>query len=343
MQNESQISSEVEFDREGKHHGYLRLPHSVHRSAYGWIPIPVISIRNQDGPTVLMLGGNHGDEYEGQIALSQLAQNIEPAEINGQLIILPMANFPAAMAGHRTSPIDQGNLNRSFPGKPLGTPTEMIAHYIESVLLSRSDFLLDVHSGGSSMVYRPTLLMTKSTEETQQKRNLELLSSFGFSTAVLFEANAREKNHTGTYSSSAACRQNAIAITAEIGGAGTVDAVALRQLERGIYNYLAHIGALECKSDQNNGLEEKTRFLEIISENCYVYSRHRGLFEPAVEIGADVTSGQLAGWIHHPDTPMKASDAVYFDLDARVVCKRIPAITERGDCLFELAVPAALP
>lgn len=343
MQNESQISSEVDFDREGKHHGYLRLPHSVHRSAYGWIPIPVISIKNQDGPTVLMLGGNHGDEYEGQIALSQLARNIEPSEISGQLIILPMANFPAAMAGHRTSPIDQGNLNRSFPGNPLGTPTEMIAHYIESVLLSRSDFLLDVHSGGSSMVYRPTLLMTKSTEETRQKQNLELLSSFGFSTAVLFEANAGGKTHSGTYSSSAAYRQNSIAITVEIGGAGTVDTNALRQLARGINNYLTHVGVKKHEPDENNSVEKKTQFLEITSEDCYVYSRHRGLFEPAVEIGADVTSGQLAGWIHHPDTPMKASDALYFDLDARVVCKRIPTITERGDCLFELAVPAALP
>jgi predicted deacylase len=185
--------------------------------------------------------------------------------------------------------------------------------------------------------------MTKSTEETRQKRNLELLSCFGFSTAVLFESNTGGKKHSGTYSSSAAYRQNVIAITAEIGGAGTVDAFALRQLERGINNYLAHVGLLKHKPDGNICLEEKTQFLEIASENCYVYSRHRGLFEPAVEIGADVTSGQLAGLVHHPDTPMKTSDAVYFELDARVVCKRIPAITERGDCLYELAVPAALP
>ena len=61
----SRISSEIPFDQEGKHVGFLRLPHSIHRSAYGWIPIPVASIKNGKGPIVLLMAGNHGDEYEG--------------------------------------------------------------------------------------------------------------------------------------------------------------------------------------------------------------------------------------------------------------------------------------
>ena len=57
----SRISSEIDFDRDGKQIGFLRLPHSVHRSAYGWIPIPIACIRNGDGPRVLLMAGNHGD------------------------------------------------------------------------------------------------------------------------------------------------------------------------------------------------------------------------------------------------------------------------------------------
>lgn len=335
MKTESLITSEVDFDQDGKHHGYLRLPHSVHRSAYGWIPFPVISVKNGTGPVVLLMGGNHGDEFEGQIALCELAHAINPEDVNGQLIILPMANYPAAKAGLRTSPIDNGNLNRSFPGDPLGTPTEMIAHYIESELLARSDYLLDIHSGGSSLLYRPTVMMARSDDAAQQKRNLELLSSFGFPFAVLYE-----RTRSGSYSSSAAFRQNVVSITAEIGGAGTVDSDALRQLKMGIERYLEHLRIIVTNVAVPDTGALVTQFFKIPSEEYYVYSPYDGLFEPAVGIGDEVRKGQIAGRIHDPSSPMKAPHPIHFGQDATVICKRVPAVTERGDCLFESAIVA---
>ena len=64
----SPIAAEINYEADGKQTGYLRLLHSVHRSAYGWIPIPIVQIKNGDGPTLLLMAGNHGDEYEGQVA-----------------------------------------------------------------------------------------------------------------------------------------------------------------------------------------------------------------------------------------------------------------------------------
>lgn len=61
----SLITSEVPFDQPGKHTGFLRVPHSVTSSAYGWLPIPICVIQNGTGPTLLITAGNHGDEYEG--------------------------------------------------------------------------------------------------------------------------------------------------------------------------------------------------------------------------------------------------------------------------------------
>src|SRR3546814_12939789 len=77
--------------------------------------MPITVIRNGDGPTALFTGGNHGDEYEGPIAILDLARSLEPAEIGGRVILLPMMNFPAVRSGRRTSPSDSGNLNRMFP------------------------------------------------------------------------------------------------------------------------------------------------------------------------------------------------------------------------------------
>src|SRR5262245_63623226 len=93
--------------------------------------------------------GNHGDEWEGQIGLGNLIRALQPKDIKGRLVILPSANFPAAMEGRRTSPIDEGNLNRSFPGDAEGTITQQIAYFIEHSLLPGFDYSFDFHSGGS--------------------------------------------------------------------------------------------------------------------------------------------------------------------------------------------------
>jgi predicted deacylase len=159
MSTANPIKSDIDFDAPGKQVGYLRLPHSVNRSAYGWIPIPVASIRNGTGPTFLITAGSHGDEYEGQIIVARLIRELQPSMIQGQVILLPMTNFPAAEAGTRTSPLDDGNLNRLYPGNPAGTPTQVIAHYIESVLLARAEYMVDLHSGGTSLIYEGANMM----------------------------------------------------------------------------------------------------------------------------------------------------------------------------------------
>jgi hypothetical protein len=116
----------------------------VHRSAYGWLPIPAASIRNGEGSTVIVSAGTHGDEYEGQIIVSRLIREIEPGMITGQLILLPQANAPAAQAGMRTAPLDDGNLNRLYPGDAGGTPSQIIAQYIEHTLLARAQYMIDL-------------------------------------------------------------------------------------------------------------------------------------------------------------------------------------------------------
>src|SRR5260370_23298701 len=136
----TRISSTVDFEKAGRQTGFLRLPHSVHESAYGWIPIPVACLKNGKGPTVLLNSGNHGDEYEGQVTLMKLIRELRPEQVQGRVIFIPAANFPAAMARRRTPPIDRGNLNPSFPCDPNGPPTTMTSHYIVSVIIPLSQY-----------------------------------------------------------------------------------------------------------------------------------------------------------------------------------------------------------
>ena len=95
----SPIAPTVDFSAEGVQHGFLRLPYSRDDSAWGSVMIPLTVIKNGDGPTALLTGGNHGDEYEGPIALFDLARSLKAEDVTGRVIIVPAMNYPAFVAG----------------------------------------------------------------------------------------------------------------------------------------------------------------------------------------------------------------------------------------------------
>jgi predicted deacylase len=330
----SRIYSEVDFERDGKQVGFLRVPHSVHRSAYGWIPIPIACIRNGEGPRVVLMAGNHGDEYEGQIALGKLLRALDPKDVRGRIIFLTSANFPAAMNGTRTSPIDDGNLNRSFPGDPNGTITQQIAHYIETVLLAQSDYVFDFHSGGSSLMYVPSGLARRDADPKITARHIELLRTYGAPVSYVVDAPQGE-DRTST---AAAARQGIMSMGTEMAGGGTLTPVALRAAENGVRRLLKLVGAL---ADSAGPVEPAppTKLMEVRGPDYYVYAPDSGFFEPLVELGDEVKKGQKAGLIHFPDTPWREPGTALFLHDGTVICKRIPCLTQRGDCLFHLGTP----
>ncbi len=327
----SRIAPEVDFDREGKQQGFLRIPHSVHRSAYGWLPMPVVTVRNGEGPRVLLMSGNHGDEYEGQVTLSRLARTLSPDAVRGQIIILTMSNYPAAKAGRRTSPIDEGNLNRAFPGDPDGSVTEMIAHMIEEELMSQADLVVDLHSGGSSLLYLPSTQAMLDADGRLDPRERALIDAWGAPWNHVL-AGSTEDNH----SSGGAHRQGALFITGEFAGSGTVTPNALRICEQGLARALHAYGSL-AELPQGVGPPETPRYLEIKAGEHYVYTSEDGLYEPLVELGDMVRPGDPAGAIHFPETPWREPVVEHFESDGMVVCKRVPGRSERGDCLFHLA------
>lgn len=112
----SRVRCDIDFDRPGRQAGYVRAPLSRNNAGWGTVEIPVTVVRNGAGPTVLFTGGVHGDEYEGQIAVSRLALDLDPAAIQGRVILMPMVNVPAALADTRLSPVDGWDINRCFPG-----------------------------------------------------------------------------------------------------------------------------------------------------------------------------------------------------------------------------------
>ncbi|MBA3448393.1 MAG: succinylglutamate desuccinylase/aspartoacylase family protein, partial [Pseudaminobacter sp.] len=184
---QSPITPSVDYERDGVQHGFLRLPYSRDDSAWGSVMIPICVIRNGSGPTALLTGGNHGDEYEGPLALFDLARTLDPKNVSGTVIIVPAMNYPAFRAGTRTSPIDKGNMNRSFPGRPDGTVTEKIADYFQRELLPRADIVLDFHSGGKTLDFVPFCAAHLLPDKVQEKKAFDAVEAFSapFSTRMI--------------------------------------------------------------------------------------------------------------------------------------------------------------
>src|SRR4030095_7151492 len=128
--------------------------------------------------TVLLTGANHGDEYEGPIALFDLANRLKADEVTGRVIIATAMSYPAFRSGTRTSQIDKGNLNRSFPGRPDGTITEKIADYFQRHLLPLADFVLDIHSGGKTLQFVPFAAAHVLPEKAQQAKSVAAMQAF---------------------------------------------------------------------------------------------------------------------------------------------------------------------
>jgi len=325
----SRLMADIDLLADGKAMGFVRVPHSVHRSAYGWIPIPIVRIKNGDGPSVLLQAGTHGDEWEGQIGLGNLLRALEPKDIRGRLVILPSANFPAAMAGQRTSPIDEGNLNRLYPGDAEGTITQQIAYWIEHALLPGFDYSFDFHSGGSSLTYIPSALAPRHEDAARMQKIVGMLKAFGAPVSYI----AAAPQGGGRTFTSASARQGVVSMGTELGGGGLVTPASLKVAEDGMRRVLAHIGLLQGPVPAAS----PTRLTEIGGDDYYVYASDGGLFEPLVDLGAEVKPGQPAARIHFHHTPWREPDLLTFKRDGLVLCKRVPARCERGDCLFHLA------
>jgi uncharacterized protein len=330
MSQPTMIFTDVDYNRQGKQVDWLNLPHSVTRSAYGSISIPVAVVNNGEGPTVFLMAGNHGDEYEGQIVLAKLIRELEPAHVRGRVIILPAANLPAAMDGARVSPIDQGNLNRAFPGDPHGTPTFAIAHYIDSILYPMADYHHDLHSGGSSLKYMPFCSMRKSGDAALDARSLAALQAFDAPLSMVWAYNPENR-----LAGAAAARRGLVSLGGEFGGGGNVDRSSLAMLERGVRNFLQFSGVMA--DAQPMPAPRGTRLVEVNSRDHYVYATESGLLEPLVDLGAEVRQGDLAGQIHFVDNPARAPVPCHFRRAGMVVCQRHFGRVQRGDCVAHLA------
>lgn len=123
----------------------------------GWeIRISVLVVRGEkEGKTLIVCAGIHGDEYEGAVAIQECFRDLDPTQVRGTLIGVPIVNEPAFRAHRRESPIDEKDLARVFPGQPDGAVSEQVAYHLTHCVLKHGDLFIDLHSAGTDYTLKP--------------------------------------------------------------------------------------------------------------------------------------------------------------------------------------------
>lgn len=327
----SPITPTVDFDARGVQHGHLRLPYSRDDSAWGSVMIPICVIANGEGPTALLTGANHGDEYEGPAALFELAQTLKPEEVQGRVILVPALNYPAFRAGTRTSPIDRGNLNRSFPGRPDGTVTEKIADYVTRHLLPLADLVLDFHSGGKTLDFLPYAAAHELPDKAQEARCFAAVAAF----AAPYSMKMLEIDAVGMLDTTVE-DMGKVFVTTELGGAGTASATSIGIARRGVANLLRHAGILRGEPEH-----APTRWLDMPSADCFAFAGDDGLIAFAVDLGVPLRKGDLIARVYPVGRTGEAPAEYRAAMDGVLAARHVPGLIKAGDCLSVLAVVAA--
>lgn len=141
--------------------------------------LPLLCVKGRsDGPTLLVIAGVHGDEYEGIEAIPAIFDQIDPKGLSGTLTMAPVCNPPAFMGCSRSSTVDGLNLARVFPGDADGSISHRIAHWITQKLIASADFMIDLHSGGVTYDI-PTLAGYTHADSDLAKTTLAMARAFG--------------------------------------------------------------------------------------------------------------------------------------------------------------------
>lgn len=322
------ISPTIPFDQDGVHHGFLRLPYSRDDSAWGSVMIPLTVIKNGDGKTALLTGANHGDEYEGPIALHDLATNTRAEDVTGRLIIVPAFNYPAFCAGRRTSPIDKGNMNRSFPGRPDGTVTEKIADYFQRTLLPMADVAVDFHSGGKTLDFVPFAAAHILDDKATQEACFAAVRAFN----APYSVEMLEIDSAGMYDT-AVEEMGKVLVTTELGGGGSSTARSNAIAKKGLRNVLIHCGILQGEMQI-----DATVNLTMPDDDCFLFSQTAGLYELIVDLGQPVAKGDLIARVWPMDRTGQPPVDYHARRDGLIISRHFPGLIQPGDCLAVVGV-----
>lgn len=257
-----------------------------------FIPITVFHGKKA-GPVLGITAGVHGYEYPPIIAAQRIAQELNPEGMSGTVILVQIANVPSFLGRSPfKNPLDQKNLNRSFPGEKSGSITERIAHAITSQVIARSDYFIDMHGGDAPEDLRPySAYYTSTAFPEASEKGKAMAKSMGFDHVVIFNIPAERVKQKSLYCSQEAFHRQIPAVDIECGRLGIAGEYESTRIRDAIFSALRHLEILEGKPIAVEGQL-------MVPVRKTLKSPRTGVFYPLKKGGDYVAKGMKVGYIN---------------------------------------------
>ena len=265
--------------------GYLEVPAGVDAATQ----IPVIVINGEKhGPVLALVSGAHGTEYTSIIAIEKLIDQLDPSQITGTVILVPLINIQSfEQKVPHVNPVDNKSMNRFYPGKADGTQTERASFLITKQIVDRCDYLIDYHGGDLDESLRPYAYWAPTGKETQDRISKEMVLAFGLDHIIIWRDRPTDLAAT-RYLDNTATARGKPSIVVEAGYAGIVEADDVALLVDGT---LSTMRALKMLSGNPRPIENPVWLDKVVD----VLSDGPGIWYPLVKRGTYVQEGMKIG------------------------------------------------
>ena len=290
--------SQIDFQKPGKHHYRLAF-HVDSGWGFSLVPITIINgLRSSGGaetPGLAAFGGTHGNEWEGQVAVKRLCQELDPAEISGRVILMPQLSQSACAANERVSPLDHVNMNRAFPGNPKGTISYRIADFVKSYVFPQVRIVVDMHAGGREGGFALCTSFHPVPDPAQFAEIARVAALFDSPFMLIYSSQMA----SGLLTDEAEA-DGKIAIGGEFGYGEGLNRKGVLHGYEGVRNVLKHYGMLSGEIVKIDLLRASSpRLVDARNLEDYIACPQTGIWEPLVDLGEEVKERQLLGRLHN--------------------------------------------
>jgi predicted deacylase len=309
--------------------GYLEVPAGVDAAT----SIPVVVVHGaKPGKILALVSGAHGTEYASIIAIEKLIERLDPAQISGSVILVPLVNIASfEQKVPHVNPVDGKSMNRFYPGKADGTQTERASFLITKEIVDRCDYLIDYHGGDLDESLRPYAYWGPTGREEQDRMSKQMVLAFGLDHIIIWRERPSDLAATRYLDNTASVRGKP-SIVVEAGHAGTVETDDVVLLVNGT---LSTMRALKMLPGEPRPIENPVWLDKLVD----VTAEQLGIFYPSVKRGTYVEAGMKLGTV----TDFFGKTIVEPRAPAAGVILHVDAVptVKKGDNIANIGVVAA--
>ncbi len=256
------------------------------------LAIPVAVIHGaRPGPVVAFVAGSHGTEYSSIIAMQRLIPRIDPAQLAGTVIVVPVLNVPSFTSmTPRVNPVDGKMMVAIFPGDPKGTQSQRATALFTSEVIAPADVVVDLHGGDfDEDVGQPFGAWARGGNAAQDAASLRLVKALGLTNIAVYNRPVDAPNTGRGLTGQALIRGKSVVLVAA-GRSGVVDPADLTVLIAGSLNILATLHMLD------RPVRPGMTHVYLDAGTPLATAERDGVFFASVRPGVHVKKGDVLGY-----------------------------------------------